>query len=121
MGRHIGRTLLADCIVTKKQRRAIPVIGDPDQDVRWRDMFYSAVGLATEERSGPPIMEMKLMGLRTIACHGGAVGRSVETSDLAEDLPGKWTGTEEVAEETSAVFAELDGAKRELATMKKFR
>ncbi|ESX64894.1 CCE_0567 family metalloprotein [Mesorhizobium sp. LSHC414A00] len=39
--------------------------------------------------------------------------------DLAEDLPRKWT--EEVAEETSAVFAELDGAKRELAAMKKLR
>ncbi|MER8801148.1 CCE_0567 family metalloprotein [Mesorhizobium sp. M0998] len=41
--------------------------------------------------------------------------------DLAENLPGKWTDIEEVAEETSAVFAELDGAKRELAAMKKLR
>lgn len=41
--------------------------------------------------------------------------------DLAEDLPGKWTEIEEVAEETSAVFAELDGARRELAAMKKLQ
>ncbi|MER9443067.1 hypothetical protein NKI79_16995 [Mesorhizobium sp. M0340] len=40
---------------------------------------------------------------------------------LAEDLPRKWREIEEVAEETSAVFAELDGAKRELAAMKKLR
>ncbi|MER9171141.1 hypothetical protein NKI12_28165 [Mesorhizobium australicum] len=41
--------------------------------------------------------------------------------DLAEDLPGKWTDIEEVAEEGSAVFAELEGAKREFAEMKKLR
>ncbi|MES0132893.1 hypothetical protein NKJ76_29630 [Mesorhizobium sp. M0029] len=41
--------------------------------------------------------------------------------ELAEDLPGNWTEIEEVAEETSAAFAKLDGAKRELAAMKKFR
>ncbi|MER9495495.1 hypothetical protein NKI86_27210 [Mesorhizobium sp. M0320] len=33
----------------------------------------------------------------------------------------KWTEIEEVAQETSAVFAELDGAKRALAEMKKLR
>ncbi|ESX08291.1 hypothetical protein X768_22770 [Mesorhizobium sp. LSJC265A00] len=34
--------LLADFIVTRKQRRAIPVIGDPDPDVLWRlDLFYT--------------------------------------------------------------------------------
>ncbi|MER9313332.1 hypothetical protein NKI51_29385 [Mesorhizobium australicum] len=45
----------------------------------------------------------------------------IKLRDLAEDLPGKWTEIEEVAEETFAVFAELDGAERELATMKKLR
>ncbi|MER9533368.1 hypothetical protein NKI89_26690 [Mesorhizobium sp. M0309] len=39
--------------------------------------------------------------------------------DLAEDLPGKSTEIEEVAEQASAVFAELDRARRELAAMKK--
>ncbi|MER9313334.1 hypothetical protein NKI51_29395 [Mesorhizobium australicum] len=46
-------------------------------------MFYTAVGLRIEERSGlitSPTMEMKRWGLRTIAFHGRAVGRSVETS-----------------------------------------
>ncbi|WP_032927909.1 NifX-associated nitrogen fixation protein [Mesorhizobium sp. LNHC221B00] len=53
--------LLADFIVTRKQRRAIPVIGDPDPDVLWRlERFYTAVGLAIEERSG--LIEMKPMG-----------------------------------------------------------
>ncbi|MER9451994.1 NifX-associated nitrogen fixation protein [Mesorhizobium sp. M0254] len=56
-------TLLGDFIVTKKQRRTMPVIDDPDPDMLWRlDMFYTAVGLAIEERSGlmtSPMMEMK--------------------------------------------------------------
>ncbi|ESX64895.1 DUF269 domain-containing protein [Mesorhizobium sp. LSHC414A00] len=59
-------TLLADFIVTKEQRRALPTIGDPDPAVLCRlDMFYTAVGLAIEERCGPvtsPMMEMKPMG-----------------------------------------------------------
>ncbi|MER8783305.1 DUF269 domain-containing protein [Mesorhizobium sp. M1006] len=28
--------LLGDFIITRKQRRAIPIIGDPDPDVLWR-------------------------------------------------------------------------------------
>ncbi|RNJ42582.1 hypothetical protein B5V01_16380 [Mesorhizobium erdmanii] len=59
-------TLLADFIVTTEQRRAMPVIDDPGPDVLWRlDTFYTAVGLAIEERSGlmtSPITEMKPMG-----------------------------------------------------------
>ena len=53
--------LLAAFIITKEQRRAIPIIGDPDPDVLWRlEMFYTAVGLAIEERCGlmaSPMME----------------------------------------------------------------
>ncbi|MER8389935.1 CCE_0567 family metalloprotein [Mesorhizobium sp. M1112] len=41
--------------------------------------------------------------------------------DLAEGLPVNWTEIEEVAEKTHAVYAELDGARRELAKMKTLR
>lgn len=41
--------------------------------------------------------------------------------DLAEGLPVKWIEIEEVAEKTHAVYAELDGARRELAKMKTLR
>lgn len=55
--------LLADFIVTKKKRRAIPGMGYPDPHALWRlDMFYGAVGLAIAERFRPvtsPIMEMR--------------------------------------------------------------
>ncbi|OWK25158.1 hypothetical protein AJ87_13320 [Rhizobium yanglingense] len=44
--------LLANFTVPEDQRRAIPIIGDPDPYVLWRlDTFYAAVGLAIEERS----------------------------------------------------------------------
>lgn len=71
--------LLGDLIVTRKQRPAIPVIGDLNPDVLWRlDMFYTAVGLAIEERCGlmaPPIMEMKPMRASG-ACLSGPGGWS---------------------------------------------
>ncbi|MER8811314.1 CCE_0567 family metalloprotein [Mesorhizobium australicum] len=41
--------------------------------------------------------------------------------DLAEGLPVKWTEIEEVAEKAHAVYAELHGARRELAKMKILR
>ena len=41
--------------------------------------------------------------------------------DLAEGLPVKWTEIEEVAEKAHAVYAELHGARRELAKMKTLR
>ncbi|MER9357847.1 NifX-associated nitrogen fixation protein [Mesorhizobium sp. M0514] len=54
--------LLANFIVTRKQRRAMPVIDDPEPDL-WRlDLFYTAVGLAIEERCGlmtSPMTKMK--------------------------------------------------------------
>ncbi|MGX7877078.1 CCE_0567 family metalloprotein [Mesorhizobium sp. ORM8.1] len=41
--------------------------------------------------------------------------------DLAEGLPVKWTEIEEVADKAHAVYAELHGARRELAKMKTLR
>lgn len=45
--------LLKDFIVTKEERREIPIIGDPDPDVMWRiEKFYAALGLMIEKRTG---------------------------------------------------------------------
>jgi len=74
--------LLADFVVTKEQRRAISIIGDPDPDVLWRlDIFYNAGGLAIEERSGLmalPMMRISHEGFRAPASDDRAVHRSVE-------------------------------------------
>ncbi len=54
--------VLAPFIVTKEQRREIPLIGDPDPDILWRvELFYTAIGLAIEKRTGKaaaPIMKI---------------------------------------------------------------
>ena len=46
-------TLLAPYIVTREQRREMPIIGDPDPETLWRvELFYNAVGLAIERAPG---------------------------------------------------------------------
>ncbi|MEI8703049.1 DUF269 domain-containing protein [Mesorhizobium sp. ISC15] len=62
--------LLAKFIITKEQRRATPVIGDHDPDALWRlDMFYTAVALAIEERSG--VSTSTIVGMKPVGASGG--------------------------------------------------
>ncbi|MER9838264.1 NifX-associated nitrogen fixation protein [Mesorhizobium sp. M0145] len=79
--------LLGDFIITREQRRAIPIIGDPDPDVLWRlEMFYTAVGLAIEERSGlmaSPMMEMSHEGFGRVLL---TAGRLVVMSKTLRDV-----------------------------------
>jgi len=55
-------TLLAPYIITKEQRREMPIIGDPDPETIWRlELFYNAIGLAVERETGimvSPMMKM---------------------------------------------------------------
>lgn len=54
--------IMAEFIVTKEERREIPIIGDPDPDVMWRvGKFYNAVGLLIEKRSGCMASQMQKM------------------------------------------------------------
>jgi len=54
--------LIAPYIVTKEQRREIPIMGDPDPEILWRlELFYNAVGLSIERTAGimvSPMMKM---------------------------------------------------------------
>jgi probable nitrogen fixation protein len=44
--------LLEPYVLTREQRRKIPIIADPDRRVVWRlEQFYSALGLAIEQRT----------------------------------------------------------------------
>lgn len=58
--------LLSAYIVTKEQRKEIPIIGDPDPELLWRlELFYNAVGLAIERVTGcmvQPMMKMSHEG-----------------------------------------------------------
>lgn len=54
--------ILHDFIVTKEERREIPIIGDPDPDVMWRiSKFYDAIGLMIEKQSGCMASQMQKM------------------------------------------------------------
>jgi probable nitrogen fixation protein len=66
--------LLAPYIITREQRRQMPIMGDPDPDTLWRmELFYNAVGLAVERATG--IMVSPLMKL-----HHEGFGRLVLTA-----------------------------------------
>jgi probable nitrogen fixation protein len=58
--------LLADYIITKEQRKEIPIMGDPDPETLWRmELFYNAVGLSVERLTGimvAPMMKMSHEG-----------------------------------------------------------
>ena len=58
--------LLAPYVLDKEQRRAIPIIGDPDPEILWRGgIFFKAVGVGTERASGvmvSPMMKMSHEG-----------------------------------------------------------
>jgi probable nitrogen fixation protein len=67
--------LLAPFLVTKEERRAIPIIGDPDPDTLHRvEQFYQAIGLAIEEKTGlmaSPMMNMSHEGFGRVVLTTG--------------------------------------------------
>ncbi len=69
------RDLVEPLIVDKEKRKAIPIVGDPDPEVLWRvDLFYNAVGLAIERRTGimvSPIMKMHHEGFGRMVLTAG--------------------------------------------------
>ena len=66
--------LLEPFIVTVEQRRAMPIMGDPDPETLWRmDLYHNAVGLAIERATGCMVSPMTKMS------HEG-FGRTVLTT-----------------------------------------
>ena len=59
-------TLLAPYIITKEQRREMPILGDPDPETLWRlELFFNAIALAIEKRTKvmvSPMMKMSHEG-----------------------------------------------------------
>ena len=59
-------TLLAPYILSPEQRRALPIMGDPDPETLWRlELFHNAVGLSIERATGcmvSPMMKMSHEG-----------------------------------------------------------
>lgn len=66
--------LLEPYILTAEQRRALPMMGDPDPETLWRlDLFHNAVGLAIERATRCMVTPMTKMS------HEG-FGRTVLTT-----------------------------------------
>jgi len=80
-------TLLAPYILTREQRREMPIIGDPDPEVLWRlELFFNAVGLAIERRTGvmvTPMMKMSHEGFgRLVLIAGRLVAVNKQLRDV---------------------------------------
>lgn len=79
--------LLAPYVVTREQRRSMPVIADPDARQLWRiEQFWAAAGLAVEQASGiiaSPLVKLTHEGF------GRAIlitGRLVAVSRILRDV-----------------------------------
>ena len=79
--------LLRPFILTKEERRLIPIIGDPDPDTITRiEQFYKAVGLTIEKRTklmATPLMKMSHEGFGRIVL---LTGRLVVLSKHMRDV-----------------------------------
>jgi probable nitrogen fixation protein len=69
--------LLKDYIVTKTERRQIPIIGDPDPETLDRvEKFYQAMGLTVERLTGiiaTPMMKMSHEGFGRVVLIAGSL------------------------------------------------
>ncbi len=78
--------ILRDYVITKEERRALPIIGDPDPDVLWRlEQFYAAIGLCIETETGlvaSPMMSMHHEGFGRVIL---TAGRLVALAKLHRD------------------------------------
>ena len=67
--------LIAPYVINKEQRKAMPIIGDPDPETLWRlELFYNAVGLTIERQTGnmvSPMMKMHHEGFGRMILSAG--------------------------------------------------
>jgi probable nitrogen fixation protein len=79
--------LLAQFIMTREQRRKIPIIADPDEKALWRlQLFYNAVGLTMTEDFGgvvTPLINLSNEGFGRVVL---IAGRLVVVSRQLRDV-----------------------------------
>ena len=67
--------LLAPYIITREQRREMPIIGDPDPETIWRmELFFNAGALSIEKATGvmiSPMLKMSHEGFGRMVLIGG--------------------------------------------------
>jgi probable nitrogen fixation protein len=79
--------LLAPYIITAEERRALPLMGDPDPETLWRvELFYNAVGLTIERATGvmvSPMMKMSHEGFgRQVLIAGRLIAVNKQLRDV---------------------------------------
>lgn len=79
--------ILEPYVVTREQRRKIPIIADPDQRVVWRlEQFYNAIGLCVEQATGliaAPVLKLSSEGFGRLVM---VTGRLVVVSRSLRDI-----------------------------------
>lgn len=79
--------LLQEYVVTREQRRSMPILGDPDPDILWRvEQYYAAIGLCIEQETGlvaSPMMSMHHEGFGRVIL---TAGRLVALAKMHRDL-----------------------------------
>ena len=79
--------LLAPYIITKEQRREMPIIGDPDPETLWRvELYYNAIGLAIERQSGIMVSPMLKMSHEGFGRQVLLAGRLVVVNKQLRDV-----------------------------------
>nr|WP_294518434.1 NifX-associated nitrogen fixation protein [uncultured Rhodopila sp.] len=75
--RKTDKDLLKDYLMTKAERRLVPIIGDPDPETLDRvEKFYQAVGLTVERLTGiiaTPMMKMSHEGFGRVVLIAGSL------------------------------------------------
>ncbi|SIO30897.1 probable nitrogen fixation protein [Rhodovulum sp. ES.010] len=113
--------LLAEYIVTKEERREIPIIGDPDPDLLWRvEKFYDAIALLLERRTGAMAAQMSKIhheGFgRIVLLSGRLVVLSKHVRDIHrfgfESYARLAEAGERMTEDAAAMVARFPGAAR---------
>ena len=71
------RDLLEPYVIDKAKRKEMPIIGDPDPETLWRlELFYNAVGLCVERRTGvmaQPMIKMHHEGFGRLVLLAGRI------------------------------------------------
>ena len=108
--------LLEPYIVTAEQRRAMPIMGDPDPDTLWRlDLFHNAVGLAIERATGCMVSPMTKMSHEGFGRTVLTTGRLIVVNRYLRDVHRFGYASLKKLAEAGGIAADLGRAVRELS------
>lgn len=97
--------LLEPYIITKEQRREMPIMGDPDPETLWRlELFYNAIGLSIERLTGVMVSPMMKMSHEGFGRQVLIAGRLIVVNKQLRDVHRFGFNTMEVLAEEGQKF-----------------